>query len=510
MDFIWIVSIIVVVLSVAICILAYLIVTRKLKNKSNDVDKIIANAQMEAEGIRKTSKLDLKQELHQMRLEAQQEVAEIKVEGAKIKGDILARESAIEAEEEQIKREKQRVQAQRENLRNIEDKLEEQLEIKVKELERVSGLSSQEAKHELMNSVKEQMQKEMNAYIKDVEDEMEEKAEQLAADIISTATEKYSREVVASKTVSTIYLPSDEVKGRIIGREGRNIRSIESMTGVDVIIDDTPEAIMISCFNPVRREIAKRAIETLIEDGRIQPGAIEDAVKKSESDVEKIIMEKGRQTVYDLQLNKLPKELVKLVGTLHFRTSYGQNALLHSMEVAELAGTMAAELGQDQQLAKRAGLLHDIGKALDIENEGSHVELGAQVCRKYNENSVVINAIECHHGNKPSESVIATLITAADALSAARPGARSNTAENYIQRIMELEKVANDFKGVQKAFAIRAGREIRVMVEPGMVTDLEARSIAREIRDKIQSDLTYPGTVKVNVIRENRFEEEAM
>lgn len=488
-----------------------LIVKSLQKSAANTKAKnIITEAEEKADRLIKTAKLDARDEMQAIKHEAQQEINARKQEVTELENKIAVKESKIDAKIEMLDHQKEQLEKRKEDIHKLEVKLSEQLQLKITELERISAMSQSEAREQIMNSVKEQMQNEITAYIKDEEEKAEMEAERMASNIIAIAIEKYSRDVVSHATTSTISIPSDDVKGRIIGREGRNIRTIEQMTGVDILIDDTPEVITISCFNPVRREVAKRAIEALIADGRIQPGRIEELVEKSQGEVDKIIMQKGEQAVFDLGIGKVSKELIKLIGTLHFRTSYGQNALNHSLEVAHLSGVMAAELGQDQRLAKRAGLLHDIGKALDIEQEGSHVELGAALCRKLGENEIVINGIECHHGNKPPISIISILVTAADALSASRPGARSNSAENYIQRIAELENLATNFAGVDQAFAIKAGREIRVMVKPGEVDDLGARALAREIKEKIQSDLTYPGTIKVNVIRELRATEEAL
>ena len=351
------------------------------------------------------------------------------------------------------------------------------------------------------------MSKEVTAFIKEQEDEAKSKASLYAKDIIAAAINRYSQEETIERTVNVVALPSEEMKGRIIGREGRNIKAIENATGVELIIDDTPEAITISCFDPVRREIARLSLETLIRDGRIQPGRIEEVVQKTKNELNEVIQKTGEDAIFELGLSRVNKEIVMMLGKLKYRTSYGQNGLQHSLEVAHFAGMMAAELGLNQQLARRAGLLHDLGKAVDHEMEGSHVELGAKFAKKYGENATVINAIESHHGDVEPTSVISILVAAADTLSAARPGSRSETIENYIQRLEKLEEISKSFQGVDKVFAIQAGREVRVVVKPDKVDDLASHKLAREIRDKIENELTYPGHIKVTVIREIRANE---
>ena len=368
-------------------------------------------------------------------------------------------------------------------------------------------MSLEDAKAELFKRVEEKMDHEIAAFMKEKQEEAEEKAVENAKEVLSLAIDKYSQEVASERTVSVVSLPSDEMKGRIIGREGRNIKTIEQLTGVDLIIDDTPEVITVSCFDPIRREIARRSLETLIKDGRIQPGRIEEIIEKSKQEVKEITKKAGEEALFKLNLPRMNKDLVELIGRLKFRTSYGQNALVHSMEVAHLSGIMASELGIDQQLAKRAGLLHDLGKALDFEMEGSHVELGVRYAKKYNENEVVINAIESHHGDVPARFIISHLVSAADTLSAARPGARSETLDTYIKRIEQLETISKGFEGVSSAYAIQAGREVRVMVVPEKVDDVQAYKIARDIKNKIETELTYPGQIKVTVVRETRASE---
>ena len=360
-----------------------------------------------------------------------------------------------------------------------------------------------------MKMVEDKMSKEIATYIKEAEAEAKLNVDEKSKELLVGAMQKYAADITSEQTVSVINLPNDEMKGRLIGREGRNIRTIESVTGVDLIIDDTPEAIVISSFDPLRREIARLVLESLIKDGRIHPARIEELYAKTCSDMKQTIREYGKNALYELALSKMDPELVEIVGRLHFRSSYGQNALNHSMEVANLAGLLASELGENVNLAKRAGLLHDIGKAIDFEMEGSHVKIGVDLAKKYGEDPIVINAIASHHGDTAPTSVIASIVAIADAISASRPGARNDSSENYIQRLEQLEDIGNKIDGVEKAYAVQAGRELRVMVKPEEVDDLTAHQIARELKEKIETELTYPGTIKVTVIRETRAQEEA-
>ena len=371
----------------------------------------------------------------------------------------------------------------------------------------LSAKNRNDRKEKAAKQVEQQISLEMAAYIKEQEEEAKSKAAEISRDIIANAINRYAQEEVCERTVCVVPLPSEEMKGRIIGREGRNIKTIEQSTGADLIIDDTPEAITISCFDPIRREIARLSLETLIRDGRIQPGRIEEVVEKTKKELNEVIRKTGENAIFELGLSRIDKDIVKQIGKLKYRTSYGQNALQHSLEVAHLAGIMAAELGLNQQMAKRAGLLHDIGKAMDHEMEGSHVELGAKFAKKHGEHPTVVNAIESHHGDVPATSVISILVAAADTLSAARPGSRSETIENYIQRLEKLEEMANSFDGVDKVFAIQAGREVRIIVKPDKVDDIASHKIARDIKTKIEEELTYPGHIKVTVIREIRASE---
>ena len=376
-------------------------------------------------------------------------------------------------------------------------------------LEKISGFSKEKAREMVLKKVEEEMNREIAVYLKEREDEAKLESDRKAKEMIVSSMQRYSSDVTSEQTVSTVELPNDEMKGRIIGREGRNIRTIEAVTGVDLIIDDTPEVIVLSSFDPLRREIAKTTLETLIKDGRIHPARIEELYDKVCEDYKKIIREKGEEALFELGISKVDPEIVELVGKLAFRTSYGQDALAHSKEVAHLAGLMASELGENVSLAKRAGLLHDIGKAIDFEVEGSHVEIGADIAKKHGEDKVVINAIESHHGDKKAEYIISELVAIADALSAARPGARNDSLENYVKRLEELETIGNSIEGVEKTFAMQAGRELRVMVRPDQIDDLSSYKVAREIKDKIEETMQYPGTIKVVVIRETRAEEVA-
>ena len=389
-------------------------------------------------------------------------------------------------------------------IQKAEEEMEEIRKKQLELLEKISGFSKEKAHDMIMKRVESDMEVEISAYIKEKEIESKLEVDKKAKDMLVMSMQKYASDVTNEKTVSVVTLPSDEMKGRIIGREGRNIRTIEAVTGVDLIIDDTPEAIVLSSFDPLRREIAKQTIETLIKDGRIHPARIEELYDKTCRDFNNKIMEYGNQAAFELGLSKMTPELVEILGKLYFRTSYGQNALQHSKEVAHLAGIMAAELGENVNLAKRAGLLHDIGKAIDFEVEGSHVEIGVDLAKKFNEDKVVINAIASHHGDTEATSIISVLVAIADALSASRPGARNDSLENYIKRLEQLEEIANSFDGIEKSYAMQAGRELRVLVKPDQIDDLKSFKIARDIKDRIESEMQYPGTVKVTVIRETR------
>ena len=434
----------------------------------------------------------------------------------KIEDRLQQRENSIDRRD-QILQDRENLLSEKENniiekqkeIQKLEDKANDIIKDEIAKLQEISGLSKEEAKKRIMARVEETMTKEIAAYIKDREAQAKLDIDKKAKEMLVSSMQKYSSDVTNEVTVSVINLPNDDMKGRIIGREGRNIRTIEAVTGVDLIIDDTPEAIVISSFDPLRREIARVTIENLIKDGRIHPGRIEEIYDKTCEDYKKIIIEKGEEAVFKLGLGKVDPELIEIIGKLYFRTSYGQNVLQHSIEVANLAGIMAGEIGENINLAKRAGLLHDIGKAIDFEVEGSHVEIGAEIAKKYNEDEVVLNTIQSHHGDKEPTSIIAELVAIADSISASRPGARNDSLENYVKRLQQLEEVANDFDGIEKTYAVQAGRELRVIVKPEEIDELSSVKLARDIKDKIENELQYPGTIKVVLIRETRVVEEA-
>ena len=485
----------------------------KEKRAKSNAEKIIHDAEVKADHIQKNAKIDAKTLTNELKAAAEKEIKERKQIVAESEKKLAQREQAIDRRDASLSTKEDALEQKKETYNNrlaALDKKEDELQLKIDsiiaELEKVAQMSVSEAHDELMRRVEEKMNKEIAAYIKNREDEA---ADGKAKDIMSLAMSKYAQEVTNERTVSIVSLPSDEMKGRIIGREGRNIKSLESLLGVDIIIDDTPEVITVSCFDPVRRKVARMTLDRLIKDGRIQPGRIEEIFNKCKEEVHQSVVKAGEQAVFKLGLPRMHKELLEYVGRLKYRTSYGQNVLDHSIQVAYLAGIMAAELGLDQTLAKRAGLLHDIGKSADFEMDGSHVEVGARLAKKYGEPDVVINAIESHHGDKPSKYVISNLVQAADTLSAARPGARSETLENYIKRIEDLENICKSYEGVQNCYAMQSGREVRVTVIPDKVDDLQAFKMARDIKDKIQNEMTYPGQIKVSVIRELRAVEVA-
>ncbi len=484
------------------------------KNQQN-AERILKDAENEAQAKIKQAVLDGKTQAHDLRVEAEKEIKDRKQEASNLENKLLRREDnlkfrdeALNQKEHQINEKLQKVTDKLSSLDEKEKVLQEQIDKQIEVLEGVAKMSSQDAKQELFAKVEKKMQRETVAYIKDKEDEAKETATRKSQEIIALAIERMAQMETQERTVSVVSLPGEEMKGRIIGREGRNIRAFEQMTGVELNIDDTPDVITITCFNPVRREIARLALEHLIRDGRIQPGRIEDVVKKYQKEVSQEIVKAGEEAVYKLGIGRIDREIIKQIGTLRYRYSYGQNALMHSMEVAYLAGTMAAELGLNQQIAKRAGLLHDIGKALNTEeHDGSHVELGYKFCKKHGEKDIVLNAIQSHHGDVEPKYLTSHLVIAADTISAARPGARKESAQAYIDRLENLEKIAIDHGGVKNAYAIQAGREIRIMVNPEDVDDLTCIKLARDIRDEIEEKLTYPGQIKVNVIREVRAQE---
>ena len=500
---------------VGFLIVAIIYVTKNNQNESK-ANKLIEDAKKEADKHKRDSLMELKEESYRLKQETEKEIKEKKAEMKDTEARLLQRESSLDKREEMLQKrdntldeKENNLLAKQKEIQGKELKMDELLKQELAELEKIAKFSKEKAHDLIMKRVEDDMAREIVDYIKEQERNAKLEAHEKAKQIIVSSMERYAEDVANEQTVSTIDLPSDEMKGRLIGREGRNIRTIESVTGVDLIIDDTPEAIVISSFDPLRREIAKITIETLIRDGRIHPSRIEEVYDKVSRDINTKITEIGNQTIYDLGISKMDPELVNLIGKLNYRTSYGQNALQHSKEVANLTGLMAAELGENVTLAKRAGLLHDIGKSIDFEVEGSHVEIGADLARKYHEDEVVINAIESHHGDKEANSVISVLVEIADTLSAARPGARNDTMENYMKRLSQLEEIGNSFPGVEKTFAVQAGREIRVMVKPDEVDEAKSYKMARDIKDRIEAEMQYPGTIKINVIRETRAIEEA-
>ena len=494
--------------------IVFLVPYFKKKRAQSNYKKIIRDAEIKAEHITKNAQLDGKQTIIEMKQEANKEIQERKAEIAAQENKLLQREQNIDRRDQALSSKEQSLDDKNENLnRRLKDidkkeaQLQEKIDSIIVELEKVAGMSSQEAKDELFAKVESKVSTEIAVFIKNKEDEAKEECEMKAKEMLGLAMSKYAQECTIERCVSVVALPSDEMKGRIIGREGRNIRTIEQLLGVELIIDDTPEVITVSCFNPIRREIARMALEALIKDGRIQPGRIEEIVEKCKKEVDESIHKTGQDVAFKLGLPRINKELLDYVGRLKYRTSYGQNALEHSIEVAYLCGSMAAELGLDQNLAKRAGLLHDIGKSVDFEQEGSHVEVGAHLAKKYGEPEVVINSIESHHGDVPAKSIIANLVQAADTLSAARPGARSEILENYIKRIEQLEEICKSYDGVYQSFAMQSGRELRVMVIPDKIDDVGAFKLARDIKERIENEMTYPGQIKISVIREYRANE---
>ncbi|MBR1413964.1 MAG: ribonuclease Y [Bacilli bacterium] len=482
----------------------------------NKVTKMIEDAKLEAEKKKRDSLLELKEESHKLKQETDALIKEKKLEIKESEQRLLQREENLDNREKILQKRDENLDEKENNILNkqkelqeTEVKMEALLKEEMEKLEKIAKFSKEKAYDMIMKRVEKETAGEMLEYVKEKENEAKLLAREKATAILVESMQRYCEDVASEQTVSTINLPNDEMKGRLIGREGRNIRTIEAVTGVDLIIDDTPEAIVISSFDPYRREIAKITIETLIQDGRIHPGRIEEIYDKVSKDMKTKIMEIGNEAIYKLGITKMDPELISLVGKLHFRTSYGQNALQHSIEVANLCGLMATELGENITLAKRAGLLHDIGKAIDFEVEGSHVEIGVDIAKKYHEDEVVVNAIASHHGDTDAKSTIAVLVHIADTLSAARPGARNDSSENYIKRLTQLEEIGSSFDGVDKAYAMQAGREIRVIVKPEEVDDATSYKIAREMKKKIESEMQYPGTIKITVVRETRAQEEA-
>ncbi|MGL4485223.1 MAG: ribonuclease Y [Anaerovoracaceae bacterium] len=465
---------------------------------------LVLDAENKSEAIKKEIAVEAKEKALRVIADAEREVKERRSEISKAENRLNQKEESIDKKLENIERKEQSILSREQNIIDKQKSLDDIHEKQLSELEKISGYSKEEAKQILLDSIRADVGAEASAIIRETEARTREESEKKAKGIISDAIQRCAADHVAESTVSVVNLPSEDMKGRIIGREGRNIRSLETLTGIELIVDDTPEAVVLSGFDPVRREIARRSLEKLIVDGRIHPARIEETVNKMEKEVNAIIKETGEQTTFDLGIHNLHPELVKLIGRLKYRTSYGQNILKHSEEVANLAGIMAGELGLDQKLAKRAGLLHDIGKALDHEKEGTHVDIGIEILKKYKESQAVIDAMASHHGDYEAKSVEAVLVTAADALSAARPGARRETLSTYIERLEKLEEIANTTKGVDKSFAIQAGREIRIIAKPDQVKEEEMPFLAREISKKIEDEVNYPGQIKVNLVRETR------
>ena len=498
-------------LVIAVPVSAYVANTRSKKameitigNAEDKAREIIDEAIKAADAKKREASLEVKEETIKARHDFEKETKERRAELQKYEQRVLSKEETVEKKATVLERKEQSLTAKEKNIDTEKAQLQELQAKHLQELERISGLTSDQAKEQLLSAVKEDVKHETAMYVKEMETRAKEDARKKAKEYVVTAIQKCAVDHVAETTISLVQLPNDEMKGRIIGREGRNIRSIENATGVELIIDDTPEAVVLSSFNPVRREIARIALEKLIVDGRIHPARIEEMVEKATKEVETMMREEGEAATLELGVHGIHPELVRLLGRMKFRTSYGQNALKHSMEVAQLSGLLAAEIGVDVRMAKRAGLLHDIGKSIDHEVEGSHVELGVNLCKKYKENPIVINAVASHHGDEEPESLIACLVQAADAISAARPGARSETLESYTTRLKQLEEIADSFQGVDKTFAIQAGREIRVMVVHEQISDDDMILLARDISNQIEENLDYPGQIKVNVIRESR------
>jgi ribonuclease Y len=503
------------IIGIAAGIIARAIIVEKGFDKAQaEAKKIIDDAQKTAEQNKRETILETKQDVHTLRVNVDKEIKERKQEVTKLEQKLFEREkildnrsSNLDKRESNIDRKEESIEQRKDALTEKESKLDRLINEQNERLQEIAGYSAEEAQKLIFERVESEMGREIAQYIKDEEEKAKADADKKARELMANAMQKYAQDVTSERTVSVVNLPSDDMKGRIIGREGRNIRTIEALTGVDLIIDDTPEAVVLSGFDPIRREIAKRSLEALVSDGRIHPGRIEEIVEKMRLEVDRFIRDKGEEAVFEVGIGKVHPDLVKYLGRLHFRTSYGQNVLRHCIECAFLTGKLAVELGQDEILARRAALLHDIGKAVDHEIEGSHVDIGYNLAKRYNEPEEVLDAIRSHHGDNKATTIIAELVAASDALSAARPGARSESLDNYIKRLEHLEKIANDFEGVNQAYAIQAGREVRVLVKPNQVDDTMAHKLARDIKAQIEEQLSYPGTIKVTVVRETRAQD---
>ena len=501
----------IVTLLIAVPLVSKLAVDKKVREDQTKIGTaeeqargIIDEALKTAETKKREALLEAQEENLKLKNEREKENRERRAELQKYEKRVLAKEESVEKKADNLERREGNLSAKEAKLLEKEKRVDELQNQRVQELERISGMTSEEAKEFLLKSVEDEVKIDAAKLYKDYVDKAKEEADKKAQEYVVTAIEKCAVDHVSESTIAVVELPSDEMKGRIIGREGRNIRALEQATGVDLIIDDTPEAVVLSSFDPIRREVARIALEKLIVDGRIHPARIEETVEKAKKEVDNRIREEGEAALLEVGVHGIHPELVKLLGRMTFRTSYGQNALKHSIEVAQLAGLLAGEIGLDIRMAKRAGLLHDIGKSIDHEVEGSHVQIGADLCRKYKEPAIVVNAVESHHGDVEPQSLIACIVQAADAISAARPGARRETLEAYTNRLKDLEDITNSFKGVEKSFAIQAGREVRVMVVPEQVSDSDMVLLARDIAKKIEDSMQYPGQIKVNVIRESR------
>ena len=496
--------------------LTFLVAYIREDTTSKKINKMLNEAEKNADKIKRDAVMEAKEKSYQLKLEVDKDIKEKKEELKDSENKLLQRESSLDKRDEICQRreatlderEEKIIQRQKE-IQEKEAKVEEIKKEQISLLEEISSYSKEKAHDLIMKNVRESMKREIAIYISEQESEAKLIVDKKAQEMIVSSMQRYSADIASEATVTVVSLPNDDMKGRLIGREGRNIRTIEAITGVDLIIDDTPEAVVLSSFDPLRREMARLTLETLIKDGRVHPTRIEEVYDKVCKETKEKIIEYGNNALFELGITKMSPELIEMIGRLHFRTSYGQNALQHSIEVANLAGLLAGEIKEDVTLAKRAGLLHDIGKAVDHELEGSHVSIGVELAKKYGENEVVINAIASHHGDSEATSVISSLVAVADALSASRPGARNDSLENYVKRLTQLEEVANDIDGVSKAYAMQAGRELRVIVEPDEIDDLEAHKVARDIKEKIESNLNYPGTIKITVVRETRAIEEA-